>query len=599
MNRIMQLCKQTYRYSPIGTISIIIQKIIEDLIPVISVYIVAELVNQVIAMASGSGNKSTLLFWLTIMFVTEGVNWLSKEMIQYIKGKAIVQVRIKFGSELLKKIAVLKYEYFEDNKARDLVNRVFEKGEEKIVNGFYQFVSFVASGLRVVGIAMVVYAQNQYAALAIILLDIPIVLLSIRNGTASFKANQEATECRRKYQYLEEVMLSREAANERNIFGSFPKLSNKWSKEFDKAKKLEMAAFLQYFIPIRVSALAQIAGIVIIMIVLALPTNGNVISAGLFMSVTGNLIQLFKVQTGQMPFCVSELVKSVNYQKELEEFLSYKEIPQMSASMLKEKNMTIECKNLTFSYPNSSRKVLDGVNLTIEPWKNYAFVGANGSGKTTLVKLLTGIYTEYEGSILINGKEVREYSPMELHHIFSVVFQDFSRYGISVRDNILIGDVEKIEDNTIEIESILHQLALWDKVHQLPQKEHTILGKIRAESVDFSLGQWQKLAIGRSLIADAPIKILDEPTAALDPNLECEFYQKYDELTKNSGTILISHRLASVQRVDKIYVLHQGKIVEEGTHTELIKAGGIYYGMYTKQKEWYDKAPDIALEYSV
>lgn len=599
MNHIVQLCKQIFHYSLVGAISMLFQKIIEGLLPAINVYVMAKLVDQIIKVASGNEDKDKLLFWLITMFVVEGANWLLMEMGQYVKGKTIAQVRIGLGSDLLKKAAILKYEYFEDSEAKDLLSRVFENGEERIVDGFYQLISLVTSGIRVIGIAAIVYTQNPFAALIIIILDVPIILLSVRNGTATFKANQEATRCRRRYQYLEEVMLSREAANERNIFQSYSKLSAKWNQEFDKARKLEMGAFLRYFVPIRISALAQIVGIAVVMIVLALPLDDYVISTGLFMSVTGNLIQLFRLQTGQLPFCVSEVVKAIKYQGELEIFKNYKEIPQFNKCLMEEQNITIECKNLTFTYPNSDRKALNGINLTIEPQKSYAFVGTNGSGKTTLVKLLTGLYTEYEGSILINRKEVREYSPKELHQIFSVVFQDFSRYGISVRDNILIGDMNKMNDESTDVESVLHQLALWNKVQELPEKERTILGKIKANSVDFSLGQWQKLAIGRSLISDAPIKVLDEPTASLDPNLECEFYQKYEDLMKSSGTILISHRLASVQRVDRIYVLDQGKITEEGTHTDLMKAGGIYYGMYSKQKEWYDKASDSAMEYSV
>ncbi len=588
MKSITQICRQICRYSPPGASAIIAQKIIEGLLPAVSVYVVAELVDRIIQLASGNGKKDTVAFWLLAFLMVEGAGWILREIAQYIKGRVTARVRIEFGSDLLKKTAALKYEYFEDSETRDLMSRVFEKGEEKIVNGFYQLVSLSANGLRVIGIAGVVFMQNPYAAIAVILLDIPIILLSVRNGKAAFRANQEATRCRRRYQYLEEVMLSREAVNERNVFQTFSKLSNRWNEEFDKARKLEMSAFLRYFLPIRISALAQVVGIVIIMLVLALPADGVSVSAGLFMSVTGNLIQLFRIQTGQLPFCVSEVVKAVKYQSELETFKSYKESSGTDEHIQDKTDITIECKNLSFSYPNSGRKVLDGVNLTIKPWKKYAFVGANGSGKTTLVKLITGLYTEYEGSILINGREVREHSREELHRIFSVVFQDFSRYGISVRDNILIGSVERIDDADVSVEPILRELALWDKVSGLPQRERTILGKMKSDSVDFSLGQWQKLAIGRSLVADVPVRILDEPTAALDPNLESEFYRKYEDLTKNSGTILISHRLASVQNADKIFVLSQGHVAEEGIHTELMKAGGIYREMFSKQKEWYD-----------
>lgn len=139
-----------------------------------------------------------------------------------------------------------------------------------------------------------------------------------------------------------------------------------------------------------------------------------------------------------------------------------------------------------------------------------------------------------------------------------------------------------------KVETVLQGLGMWEEVRKLEDGAGTFLGKVKKGSVDLSLGQWQKLALARGLVSDAPVKILDEPTASLDPNLECEFYRKYEELCGNSETILISHRLASVQNAHRIFVLDAGKVAEAGTHDELMGLKGLYYEMYTQQKKWYD-----------
>ena len=214
--------------------------------------------------------------------------------------------------------------------------------------------------------------------------------------------------------------------------------------------------------------------------------------------------------------------------------------------------------------------------------------GFLGAGKTTLIKLLIGLYTSYEGSLTINGKEARDYNGEELHRLFSVVFQDFAKYGVSLEDNVVLGDIDHMEEAKGKVQTVLQGLGMWEEVRKLEDGAGTFLGKVKKGSVDLSLGQWQKLALARGLISDAPVKILDEPTASLDPNLECEFYRKYEELCGNSETILISHRLASVQNAHRIFVLDAGKVAEAGTHDELMGLKGLYYEMYTQQKKWYD-----------
>ena len=220
--------------------------------------------------------------------------------------------------------------------------------------------------------------------------------------------------------------------------------------------------------------------------------------------------------------------------------------------------------------------------------KHYAIVGENGAGKTTLVKLLLGLYKNYSGKILINNRDLKTYTDEEINSIFSVVYQDYVKYQISVRDNIAIGCKGKtISDDRII--DILKSLGIWDKVNTFHNGLDTSLGKLESEGIDLSGGEWQKIAIARSLVSDASVYILDEPTASLDPISEKNLYDIYINLFKGKSSIIITHRLGNTKNVDCIVVLNEGTVCEIGSHNQLMELRGKYYSMYEKQRSWYDE----------
>jgi ATP-binding cassette subfamily B protein len=224
--------------------------------------------------------------------------------------------------------------------------------------------------------------------------------------------------------------------------------------------------------------------------------------------------------------------------------------------------------------------------MKIESGKHYSFVGVNGAGKTTLTKLITRLYDNYTGEILLNGKPLRDFRAEEIKACFCALFQDFARYDLTVGQNTALGKINGATDS--EINNAIKLAGFEKTLEKLKDGKETLLGKTHAESIDISGGEWQRLAFSRAIISPAPVKILDEPTAALDPMAEKQVYEQMESISRGNTTIFISHRLASAKLADIIFVLDGGKIAEQGNHAELIAKRGLYAEMFESQQSWYE-----------
>ena len=243
----------------------------------------------------------------------------------------------------------------------------------------------------------------------------------------------------------------------------------------------------------------------------------------------------------------------------------------------------ITFRDVSFRYPGTEKQVLDHLNLTLRRGKQYALVGENGAGKTTIVQLLLGLYEDYQGEILLDGKELRSLSPKQRRAFFSCAWQNFVRYEIELRENIAPG--RKIGES--ELLALCERLGIGDLPGELPDGFHTELGRLGEEEMDLSGGQWQRIAIARALVRNTPVLILDEPTAALDPSGEQALYRLLQREVKNSIGIWITHRLGGIHGVDEIVVLRSGEVCEKGSHAELMEKGGLYAQMFEVQRSWY------------
>jgi ATP-binding cassette subfamily B protein len=245
-----------------------------------------------------------------------------------------------------------------------------------------------------------------------------------------------------------------------------------------------------------------------------------------------------------------------------------------------------EFRNVSFAYPGTERRVLKNFNLTLSPGERIALIGENGQGKTTVVKLITRLYDPTEGQILLDGVDLREYSLEDLHRHIGVIFQDFMRFEMTARENIAVGRIDQPHQQA-DIESAAHKSLADTVVDKLVGGYDQMLGRRFEGGVELSGGEWQKIALARAYLRDAQLLILDEPTAALDARSELEVFERFAELTEGKMALLISHRFSTVRMADRIVVLEGGRLIEEGTHDQLMARAGVYAGMFEMQAASY------------
>lgn len=277
----------------------------------------------------------------------------------------------------------------------------------------------------------------------------------------------------------------------------------------------------------------------------------------------------------------------------VQEYLDYPEQFRFEGGIPipKAESYELRLDNVSFRYPGSEEYIFKGLDMTIHPGENLAIVGLNGAGKSTVVKLLCGFYDPDEGSVLLNGIDIRKFNRREYYGLFSAVFQDFSHLDVTVAENVA-QDYENID--LVRVRDAIEKAGLTKAVEALPKGLDMPVGRdVFLDGVLFSGGQMQRLMLARALYKDGPILVLDEPTAALDPLAEQDIYMKYNEMTAGKTSVFISHRLASTRFCDRIIFLADGTVKEEGTHEELLKQNGGYAKLFEVQSRYYREGRDL------
>ena len=572
--------------SPVCTILYLILSLAVAILPTCQVIINARFIDNALGLIDGSATKRAVYISLAIVIGIIAYQWLVEPIKAYLANKIEMDMRVSLKGAYVEKCSKIEFKYVENTDSMDLMNRVADTMEHKFIDGFTNVVNLISLFMTIAGLLIVLITQIAWVALIIIAVAIPLLYLSFISGKATYEANKEITRYQRKYKYLTTVMTGRENVDERTVFGYNEKLNDKWFEQYEISRKMETRTRAKWFVKLKSGSMITAFLCTFIAAMLINPVATGIITIGMFFSLINATFDLVHTMSWSLTRLIEAVSAHIEYLKEITRFAAFEQYD--NADAVPEGGMefkSLEFRNVTFKYPGTETCILKDMNMKIEAGRHYAFVGANGAGKSTIAKLLTGLYQDYEGRILINGRDLGEYTAAQLKAFYSVVYQDFARYSISIRDNIAIGCVGGADDEAIN--NAITALKLDSVIEGLEDGKDTLLGKLAQEGKDLSGGEWQRTALARCFVSEAPIRVLDEPTAALDPIAESNLYSEFAKLCEGRTTLFFSHRLGSVKLADYIYVIDNGHVEEQGTHNELMAAKRLYHTMYDSQRRWY------------
>lgn len=577
-----------FKIVPFYMIVKVINKLVTALIPSLQVLVIARFIDTADAVFHGQMSESSIYLPLVLLMLFIAHGYLNWSVMGVVDDTANMRLNKVLHSEMLRHRASLKYRYIEDTGAWDLISRTCGDPAGSVLNGFNLILGVAEIFIRVGSVLIILMTKALGVSIILLLVTIPLLFLAYKGGKATYQANVTAAKYSRRASYLHEVLSGRDAVNERAVFGFTDEVNREWLEKYEAARKINLKTNIKYYIRMKGASLITVLISLIITGVLAYLVMKGELSAGLFMGLVTASFSLVQMMSWTLANTMKQLSRQKEYLKDLTAVMGMETMSDVleDAGDVPEFPLeSIKFIHVSFCYPGTNQYILKDMSFTLEKGKTYALAGANGAGKTTVVKLLTGLYDQYEGEICINDRPLQSYSPAQLRSVFSVVYQDFCKYAVTLRQNLKLGQANEFSEERAR--RSLDAFGLSGIIGRFPDGLDTPLGKVTGD-IDLSGGEWQRLALARLWYRDTPVFILDEPTAALDPVAESRMYSLFHKISQNKTTVFITHRLGAAKIADQILVIDDGRVAESGSHKELISLDGIYAGMYHRQKEWYE-----------
>ncbi|MCI9232388.1 MAG: ATP-binding cassette domain-containing protein [Lachnospiraceae bacterium] len=503
-----------------------------------------------------------------------------------------------FSEQVLGKFSRIRYAAYESQEALDTIKRAGDAPQEHILEFFTTFLEAASELIRIFCYGAVFAGLSFWC----LILGIPafgaMLYFDLKRIRLMMGLYEGQTREERLMESYEGALSGKETLYDLRVAGAVPFFLKKRKGLSDRIVKERYRRTIQSQL---VYSYGEMATVLWMAVVLFFSVNALLkgkATLGLFVALVGSLQQMagtFRALGEKY----SELQRRAAYVGYYVAFLELAEAPAGKTALTEKEALAgkkgtreaagkgIRFEHVTFTYPGRKEPALRDVSFAMAPGTRTALVGHNGSGKSTLVKLLCGLYQPDSGHIFIDGQDVAQMSPDALRRHFSVVFQDYGKYSFTVRENVELGDVEKMRAPVREREKAVRAALRQGLAEDLAGMLEKPLGNLSPEGTGLSGGQWQRLALSRACYRDSAICVLDEPTASLDPVAENELYANFTEMMRERACILISHRLAVARYTDRILVLEGGRLVEDGTHGSLMEREGVYASMYLAQSHWY------------
>lgn len=569
-------------------------RVVRAAVPVTTLYIGKLIIDEVVRLTqlSGEPDLSYLLILIgaefAIAIVSDAIN-RSTVLLDSLLGD-------KFANEtsvrLMQHAGTLDLQQFEDADFYDKMERARRQTTRRTAlmsQVLGQFQGLITIGFLAVGLI----ALSPWLIVLIAVAVIPAFLGETHFNERSYSLNHRWTPERRELDYYRFIGASDETAKEVKIFGLSDYLVNQFATLADKYYQANRKIAIS-----RArwgSALAVIgsAGYYGAYVLIVLQTVNGQLSIGDLTFLAGSFARL----RSQLETILNQFSSMAEGALYLQDFFDFFEMEPLVQQSLKTNNQPLmnfpqpiqrgfEFQNVGFKYPNTDLWAVRNLDFTLHVGEKLALVGENGAGKTTLIKLISRLYDPTEGQILLDGRDLRDYSPEELRAGIGVIFQDFVRYQMTAAANIAVGSIDERADLD-RIDHAAERGMANQVIKKLPQGYQQMIGRRFADGVNLSGGEWQKIAISRAYMRDAQVLILDEPTAALDARAEYEVFKRFSDLTAGKTAVLISHRFSTVRMANRILVLEQGQLREIGTHEELLAHEGKYAELFSLQAQGY------------
>ena len=554
---------------------------IQSILPSISIFITNIVVNKI-----SSLNSINLTMLIAVWGVSFFLNNLISPLLVMIQGRMTDLLTYQLNTELMRKSERLQnISYFEDSEFYNDIQLLSSEASWRPVNLLVFGTSLISNAIVFASMLLMVSSVNILVSLLLFVVLIPQGIIAYRIQQQAFETLVSNSEESRKLDYYSQVLLSNNHIKDIRLYNLYIFFITKYTDVFtsitdklqvDRRKKFTTSAL---FITLHSIVIILMFGYVIIQI------KKGVLDLGVIFVFSTSIIYSIN-SMARLVEDSSLLYDTLLYMENFFKFIEIEDELSTEVPITKTENNfgddIIEFRNVNFSYSNNSDLVLSNVSFKIAEGEKIAIVGENGAGKTTLVKLLCAFYPNYSGDIIVNNKSLREYELTDYRKQITSIFQDFSKFDISLRENVALSDLSRIFKNE-DITKALDKGRFNMKDMSLDQ----VLGRKFDGGKELSGGEWQKVALSRAFFSNAPILILDEPTASIDAKAEYELFQDFLQLTQGKTVFYITHRLASVKFADKILVLKSGEIHSFGTHNELMNKDDYYRKLYKMQTSMY------------
>ena len=576
--------------TPGWTFTNIVISVLRSIFPLMLIWLLKVVVDDITqAVKAGPLASDMNVLWpvlavVIIWFLDEA----SSDFSNYVRKKQAFKLEIYMYGLLHAKAIKLDLINFERPEYFDCLSRASREAPWRPNSILNNLVSMLRGLLSLLLMAGLILTLHWTLAVLLLVANIPGIWLRLYYADILYNFQRTQTPEARKSAYFNWLLTGDRPSRELRLFGLGNYFISLFKKSFLKQKEEEINIIRRRTVIELISNLFKASALLITLLFIARQTINGKLSLGqmaMFLLAFRQGMMYVKDLFGAL----AGLYEDGLFIGDTFEFLNLKESvtavePVVTPSPLKKK---IVVENLSFTYPGNNFTTISNVSFEIKKGEIIALVGPNGAGKSTLVRLLCRLYDPDSGNVKYDGNDIRNIDPQEYRKLFSVVFQDFMLYNLSAGDNIRMGNIDEINPES-GIKSSAESTGVHELINNLPNGYDTVIGNLFDDSRELSWGEWQKIALARALFRDAPVLILDEPSSALDADTEYDIFSRFREIVKGRTSILISHRFTNVSLADRIIVLDKGSIAETGTHDELMKRGGIYFTMFSKQSSRFN-----------